>query len=145
MATNYIDVAFHGSSFPATYVVPGAIRALGQTDTSNMIAGNILANLGDTEISGTFTALGNAVVIPIGFNPTKVEVVNWTDGKRHTWMLGAPATKTLLETSTPTIGVDATSLIVVSPADGTPGSNGSITLAATLAVNAKVLGFYING
>ena len=158
MTTNYIDVAFHGATFPATYTVPGALRALGVTATTNMIAASILADLEDDEITGTFTALGNVVTIPIGFNPTKVVVFNWTDGIKVEWAYGAPATNTLktITNAATVVGagggtvpadelLDTNSLIVVTPADGTPGSNGSVSLAAALAVNTKVLSFRIEG
>ena len=145
MTTNYIDVAFHGSAFPATYTVPGSLRALGNTDTTNLIVGNVTADLEDDEITGHFTGQGNAVVIPVGFNPAWVRVINWTDGKTYEWMLGAPATDVTLETSTTDVAVDTNSLIVVTPADGTPGSNGSVTFAEALAVSAKVISFRIEG
>jgi hypothetical protein len=158
MTTNYIDVAFHGSAFPATYTVPGALRAIGVTTTTNMLAASIMADLEDDEINGTFTALGNDITIPIGFNPTKIEVWNWTDGIKVEWAYGAPATKTIktITNAATVVGAgggtvpadeleDANSLIVVTTSDGTPGSNASVSFAAALAVNAKVLSFRIEG
>ena len=158
MTTNYIDIGFHGSTLPATYIIPGGLRAAGCTDTATLLAGNIMADLEDDDISGYFTGAGNAVVIPIGFNPVRVQVVNWTDGIKAEWLWGAPATDTLKAIANPATVVaagggtvpanvllDANSLIVVTPVDGTPGSNGSVTFAAALAVNAKVLSFRIEG
>ena len=158
MTTNYIDVAFHGSTFPATYVPPAALRVLGITVTTNMLAASVLADLDDDEISGYFTAAGNAVVIPIGFNPTKIEVINWTDGIKWQWAYGAPATNTLKTiTNAATVVsagggtvpadelIDTNSQIVVTTADGTPGNLASVTLGATLAANSKVIGFRIEG
>ena len=158
MTTNYIDVAFHGATFPATYFPPAALRVLGITVTTNMLVGNILADLDDDEISGYFTGAGNATVIPIGFLPTKIEVINWTDGVKWQWAYGAPATNTLktITNAATVVGagggtvpadelIDANSQIVVTASDGTPGNQASITLGSTLAANGKVLSFRIEG
>ena len=158
MTTNYIDIAFHGATLPATYIIPGALRAAGCTDTATLLGGNIVADLEDDDISGYFTAAGNVVSIPVGFNPVRVQVINWTDGIKAEWMWGAPATDTLktLVNAATVVGagggtvpaddvLDTNSLIVVTPTNGVPGSVASVTFAAALAVNTKVLSFRIEG
>ena len=145
MTTNYIDIAFHAAAFPATYTVPGALQALGVTTKTDLLVGNILADLEDDDISGYVTSAGNAIVIPIGFNPVRVKVINWTDGIAWEWMWGAPATDSAKFTTAADLAVDGNSQIVVTTYNGTPGSVASVTLGATLAGTSKVLSFRIEG
>src|SRR5208282_6378828 len=95
--TLFVDVTMHQTSFPATYVVPGVLQALGCTgaaagtttgtasaaspwyvaaDTNNwtLVVGNTVSAL-DGDITGwitvpTLTNVTN-LVIPTGFAPTK--------------------------------------------------------------------------
>lgn len=139
MTTNYIDLAFHGSAFPAAYVVPGVLQALGVTTTTNMLIGNPVLDNDSDVISGYFTGAGNAVVIPIGFAPTKITVTDWTNTVLWEWKYGAPATKTMKN------GVLDTNSQIVVTQDMTSGIGNvcSVTLGATLAANSAVLSFRV--
>lgn len=145
MTTKYIDPAFHGASFPASYVPPGNLQALGCTATSQMLIGNVVSKPGADVLSGYFTSDGSTMVIPVGFAATKIKIINWTDGLQWEWMYGAPATDSIKITdATPAIATDTNSQIVITAdAAGGNGDVASVTLGATLCGSAKVLSYRI--
>ena len=166
-AMNFIDTSIHGASFPATYVAPGVLQFFGVSgtpgsttgtlpttppsgvyggNTYTLLAANIMMTSSIDAITGYFTGNGALTVIPVGFAPTKVVVMNWTDGVEWTWMLGAPATDSAKLTNVPTFGVDTTSAIVVTAdAAGGLGDTAYVALSAAMAITAKVFTFRIDG
>lgn len=159
-----IDCSLHTSSVPATYIAPGALQLLGvaatqgsttgtiptnaalafSADTYTITPGNIIMGNDSDVIAGSFTGTGAAVVIPVGFYPSHIQVVNWTGVIKWEWMAGAPATDTMKTVTAGTETSDTTSAITVT-SDGA-GGNGNVcyvTLSAALAVNAQVISFRI--
>lgn len=160
-----IDVALHTATVPATYVAPGLLQAFGVGatqgsttgtlnstslittyggDTYTVTPGNIVQGPDADVIAGSFAGTGALVVIPVGFSPSKVEVIDWTGVIKWEWMIGAPATDTLKVVTAGTETTDATSAIVVTPdAAGGAGDVCFVTLSAALAVSAHNLSFRI--
>lgn len=137
MTTEVIDIAFHGTSFPSTYIGKGTI------------IGNPLGDFGSSgqRVRGKFTSNGNAVNIPVGFMPARVKVVNTTDGITWEWQTGMPvanSVKTVLGGSL-TSAQDTGSAITASGSvtDGT-GGNGAVLLSATLCGSAKNIAYDIS-
>lgn len=130
MATKTIDLAFHGSTFPATYIGPG-----------NLIGNPVLNRTGDA-VSGYFTGTGDAVNIPVGFAPTKIEVADETNNIVWQWYRGQAAGKVFKQVAAGTETVDTGSAITVA-AD--LAGNAVITLSATLAASAANLIYRIDG
>lgn len=166
-AINIIDASLHVSAFPATYVAPGLLQALGVSatpgstsgtlsanapvgsygpagDTYTLLIGNILQGPDADVIAGNFTGAGNLVVIPVGFAPSNIEVINWTGVIKWQWMAGAPSTDTLKTVTGGTTTADTTSAItVVTDAAGGGGDVCYIVLSAALAVSTDVISFRI--
>lgn len=162
-----VDVSLHNASVPATYVAPGILQAFGVAATQGSTTGTFTATpttliptfVGNTYtvtpagivqgpdadiIAGFLTGTGAAIIIPVGFFPTKVEVINWTGVVKWEWMYGAPATDSLKVVTAGTETTDTGSAIVVTP--DAAGGNGDVcyvVISATLAVNAQVLSFRI--
>lgn len=160
-----VDVSLHNASVPSTYIAPGLLQALGVSatqgsttgtfaagaqipafsgNTYTLTPGNIVQGPDADVIAGFLTGTGAAVIIPIGFFPTKVEVINWTGVIKWEWMYGAPATDSLKVVTAGTETSDTGSAVLVT-AD-TAGGNGDVcyvVISATLAVNAQVLSFRI--
>jgi hypothetical protein len=141
MTTNGIDVTLHGSSFPATYTVPGALQALGFTSTANLLIGNPLFS-DDGDVSGYFTGAGNVVDIPVGTQVAAVTITDVTDNIRWDWYRGMAATNTIKTVAAGTRTVDTTSAISVSTDFA---GNSTITLSAALAANGSLLIYEIEG
>jgi hypothetical protein len=141
MTTNGIDVTFHGSSFPATYIVPGALQVLGFTSTANLLIGNPLFS-DDGDISGYFTGAGNVVDIPVGTEVAAVTITDVTDNIRWDWYRGMAATNTIKTVAAGTRTVDTTSAISVST---DLAGNSTITLSAALAAASSLLIYEIEG
>ena len=164
-AMNFVDPTLHVSSFPATYVAPGLLQWFGVSatpgsttgtlpttpqsgvyggNTYTVLSANVDQNATADCISGYFTGNGNLTVIPIGFAPTWVEIIDWTAGTTWKWMLGAPSTDALKITNAPAVTVDTGSAIVdTADAAGGLGDVTYIALSATLCVNAHVISFRI--
>ena len=143
MTVNAIDTNLHLSAFPATYVVPGYLQALGYTATTNLLIGNPLhTDPGTIRISGYFTGAGNVTQIPIGFQPTSISIIDVTNNIQWDWYRGLPATDVIKTVSTGTRTVDTTSAIVVST---DLSGNTVLTIAAATAANAAVLIYKIDG
>lgn len=159
-----IDPALHVSAVPATYVAPANLQNFGVaatpgSTTGTLAGGNISTYTGDTYtvtpancvlnstadiLSGYFTGTGALAVIPVGFVPTRVKAINWTDGITYEWAFGAPATDTIKNTTSADNAVDTgTAILVTADASGGNGSVTFVTLSATLCVNAKVISFRI--
>ena len=130
MATKTIDLAFHGSTFPATY-----------TGKGDLIGNPVINRTGD-EISGYFTGTGDAVSIPVGFAPNAIEVIDETNVVLWKWRRGLTAGNTVKQVTAGTTTVDTGSAIVVS-AD--LAGNATVTLSATLAASAANLVYRITG
>lgn len=130
MTTNVIDINIHGSAFPSTYI--------GSGDT----LGNPIAVVGGVDrVSGYFTGKGNAVSIPVGFQPTHVKVVDDTNSLVWEWHRGMTATHTIKMTlGTVAAVVDTTTAISVT-VDNT--GNGTVLLSAGLSANAANLVYEI--
>ena len=106
MTTDVIDVTFHGSAFPATYVGDGTI------------IGSPYYNDGAELLTLNFTSDGNAVSIPVGFQPQEIEVIDVTDLTTWQWNRGLAATNTLKTVAAGTMTLDATSAVSVATFDG---------------------------
>ena len=141
MTINAIDITFHGSSFPATYIVPGPLQALGFTTSTNLLIGNPLYS-DDGDISGYFTGVGNVVDIPVGTQVAAVTIVDITDNIRWDWYRGLPATNTVKTVAAGTRTIDTTSAISVSTDFA---GNSTITLSAALAASGSLLIYEIEG
>ena len=133
MTTEVIDVAFHGTSFPATYIGPGTIIG------NPVVAASVVERL-----HGYFTSNGNAVSIKPGFRPLLIKVVNTTDGLVWEWQYGMPAAnsiKTTLGGSLASVQDTSSQLALV---DGGAGVF-TLTLGATLCGTAKNITYCISG
>lgn len=102
-ACSIVDPTIHGTTFPATYVAPGALQNLGVGSTVGSTSGTLNANApsslfvaadtgntytliaancrsigsgGGGGICGSFTQAASAVdvFVPVGFYPTKIEL-----------------------------------------------------------------------
>ena len=128
MTTSIIDTSLHTSSIPATYTGPGTL------------VGNPVSKNETSGVAGFFTSNGNAVQINVGFVPTRVKIVNTTDGITWEWQTGMPTTNSvkILLGGSPTLTQDTGSAIVVagSISNGT-GGIGTVTLSTTLCGTAK--------
>ena len=131
MATKYIDINLHASSFPATY-----------TGVGTLIGNPLVTDPGTERISGYFTGTGDAVIIPLGTQPTHISVVDVTGNIVWEWYRGLAATNTLKNVAAGTRTVDATSALVVSV---DLAGNGTLTIAAAVAVNTNLLIYSIEG
>ena len=104
MTTNVIDINIHGSSFPATY-----------TGSGDTIGNPVLTVAGVSRVSGYFTGKGNAVNIPVGFQPTYVCVADETNVIIWEWYRGQASThawKTVTAgTKTVDMGLDGGQLV----------------------------------
>jgi hypothetical protein len=130
MTTDVIDLTFHGSSFPTTYIGVG-------TKVGNPLS----AVSNPPRISGYFTGAGNVVSIPVGFQPSHVRIVDETDVIIWDWYKGLAATHTIKQVTAGTTTVDTTSAILVST---DLAGNCTITLTAALAVNAANICYVID-
>lgn len=174
---DFIDVSFHNATFPATYQPPGLLLALGlqigganagsSYTTASMISGPFAPSSGNTSvgvvlpgliaqgpgadvIAGTFPAAGNVTVIPVGFFPTKIEIIDWTGVVKWEWLYGAPAATApasdILKTvtgGTETVDSSDNAITIVADAAGGNGDVCYILLAAAVAVSGHTLSFRI--
>ena len=131
MATKYIDINLHGTSFPATY-----------TGSGTLIGNPIATNPGTERISGYFTGTGDAVVIALGTQPTHVVVADVTGNIVWEWFRGLAATNVFKDVAAGTRTVDTGSALVVSV---DLAGNASLTIAAAVAVNGNLLIYSIEG
>lgn len=129
MTTDVIDTNFHGASFPSTYVGGGTL--IGNPKHSDV------AKL----TTGYFTSGGNAVSIPLGFEPQHVEMFDVTDNIRYEWFRGIPANDTVKQVAAGTTTVDTGSVEVVSTFDG----RSTVTLSAAAASTSKLWLYKIIG
>lgn len=136
MATEIIDTAFHGTSFPTGYIGKGTI-------IGNPVNSPAASAQG---VSGFFTSNGNPVQINNGFVATRVRLVNSTDGITWEWQYGMPAANSVKNVlgGSPTSTQDTSSQISTtgSVTDGT-GGGGTVTLGATLCGTAKRINYFI--
>lgn len=131
MTTSVIDVTLHGSSFPATYIGDGTL------------IGNPLLSLdGVIAITGYFTGPGNAVSIPLGFQPTYIIVADETNVITWEWFRGQAAGHCWKSVAAGTMTIDTTSEISVST---DAAGNTTVTLGATLAASSANLSYRIEG
>lgn len=130
MATKTIDLAFHGSTFPTTYVGKGDL------------VGNPVLNRSGDIVSGYFTGTGDAVNIPVGFAPAKIEIVDETNVVLWKWYRGMTAGNTVKQVTAGTTTVDTGSAITVTT---DYAGNGTVALSATLAASAANLIYRIEG
>ena len=170
--TLFVDPTIHGSAFPATYVVPGSLQALGctgaspgsstgtasaaspwyvaaDTNTWTLVAANCVSFGGgaDDGIAGyltvpTLTNVTN-LIIPVGFAPSHIHVIDWTNYVEYEWFLGAPSTKTLKRSASSTYNsVDGNTIITfTADADGGVGNTGYITILTSIFTAADVVSF----
>lgn len=124
MTTDVFDITLHNSSFPSTYLGDGTVIA-------NPKASDPAASL-----SLYWTGSGNAVSIPLGDEPLRIDIYDSTDNISWSWQRGMAATKTLKSVAAGTQTLDTTSAIVVTAGDGTKG-NFTISLSAALNVSAS--------
>ena len=165
--TNFIDPSLHIATFPATYVPPGLLANLGVSaggtvatssyttastmtsgpysgNTGVVIPGNVIQGPDADHISGNFTGAGNIVVIPVGFFPSNIEIIDWTGVIKWQWMAGAPATDTLKVVTAGTETADTTTGIsVVADKAGGSGDVCYVVLTAALAVSTHVISFRV--
>jgi hypothetical protein len=87
---------------------------------------------------GSFTGAGAVVTLTLGFVPATVEIFNSTDAIAWTKFYDMAATITKKVAAAGTQTADANSLIVIN-------SDGTVTISATLAVNAKVFSWVARG
>jgi hypothetical protein len=139
----------------STSAVSGAVAAtFASPFTSNPLAGNSFnLVLGNTFLNGTADLLAgyftvptgaNQTIIPVGFAPTKVTVIDWTTFAEFTWMYGAPATDTKKELATPAISVNTGSAIVdTADYSGGFGDVTYVSLASGIFTAADVVSFRI--
>jgi len=111
-------------------------------DTFTITPGNCIQDLEDDELSGYITGAGAAIIIPVGFQPTKVEVIDWTGVVKWEWMRGAPSTDALKVVTAGTETADTGSAITVTT---DLAGNCVVALSATLAVSTHVMSFRIEG
>ena len=143
MTVNAIDTSLHLSAFPATYVIPGPLQALGFTATTNLLIGNpVTTDPGTIRVSGYFAGAGNVTQIPIGFQPTSISIIDVTNNIQWDWYRGLPATNTIKTVAGGTRTVDATSAIVVTT---DLSGNPVVSIAAATAANAATLIYKIDG
>lgn len=126
-----IDTALHTTTFPAGYTGPGTL--IGNPKHSSVAK----------EMSIFFTSTGNAVAIPLGFEPLRIKVVNDTDGVTWEWFRGMAATHSIKNTSATDTADDTTSGIVVS-GDFAHG-NCLLTISAAAAGSAKTIAVNVAG
>jgi hypothetical protein len=132
--TAVIDITFHGSAFPTTYIGDGTL------------IGNPLNSANG--VSGYFTGAAAAVSIPLGFQPCEVQVVDETNVIVWKWFRGLAATHTLKQIAGSsgadviTSTVDTGSAIVVVTDNS---GNSTVTLSATLAASSANLIYKITG
>ena len=159
MIIDYIDPAFHGSSFPATYVAPGNLQALGVAATQGApaaaaslpatspqyVAGDTntytlraasarQSSGGDLTLSvAAATASLNFAVIPVGFFPSKIEVL-YNNAVLYQWFAGSTDIFILtVSGNTVTVAANGTGYVqVTADAAGGDGSVCYITLGATI-------------
>ena len=86
---------------------------------------------------GGFTGDGGACTITVGFKPMHVKLFNETDAIQHEWLKGMAATKSIKTAAAGTVTADTGSLIV-------DNGDGTITIAAAAAVNAKVYTYIVS-
>jgi hypothetical protein len=130
MTTDVIDLTFHGSSFPTTYI--GVGTKVGNPQSAVAVP---------STISGYFTGAGNVVSIPVGFQPSHVQIINETDNIQWDWFRGLAATHTIKQVAAGTTTVDTTTAIAVST---DLAGNCTITLTAALAVNSSNIIYVID-
>ena len=173
--TLFVDPAFHGSTFPTTYVVPGVLQALGctgaapgtttgtasaaspwyvaaDTNTWTLVAANCVSFGGgmDDGIAGyltvpTLTNITN-LIIPVGFSPSHVHVIDWTNYVEYEYFLGAPATDTIKRFASSTYNAVDTNTIIAFTADaaGGVGNTGYLTIKTSIFTAADVASFRIS-
>jgi len=124
-----IDVNIHGSSFPGTYVGSGTL------------IGNVRSSDVTRTLTGYFTSDGNAVDIPVGFDPHCVEFFDVTDVTDYCWQRGLPAGDTIKTVTAGTMTVDTGSVIVDTAFDG----RSTVSLSAAAASTSKLWIFKITG
>lgn len=139
MTTSIIDTAFHGTSFPAGSIYTGP---------GTLIGNPINSPEGSAQgVSGFFTSNGNAIQINVGFVPTRVEIVNTTDGITWMWEFGMPAAnsvKTTLGGSFASVQDTGSAITVTGSVTDGSGGIGTVTLSATLAGTAKNITYKVN-
>lgn len=123
MPTDVIDTALHLPAFPTAYAGPGTL-----------IGNPVQANNGRV-LSCFFTSDGNPVVVPLGFLPVYIKIVNDTDGIAWEWIRGLAATHSTKLTGAADLAVDTTGAVVVS--GDTLDGNMLVTLSAALCGTAK--------
>ena len=124
-----IDINIHGSAFPGTYIGNGTL--LGNSRYSDVAR----------VVTGYFTSDGNAVDIPLGFEPQHVEFIDVTDVVIYDWQRGLPAGDTIKTVTAGTTTVDTGSVEVVSTFDG----RSTVSLSAAAASTAKLWLYKIIG
>lgn len=160
-----VDPTLNGSAVNSNYTTPGSLLNLGvpvgqapgsttgtlgstggvttySGDTYTIVAANAIYDPTSNVAAGFLTATGALIILPIGFQPTKVEVIDWTGVIKWEWMLGAPATDTLKVVTAGTETADTTSGITVTT---DKAGNCIVALTAALAVSTHVLSFRIEG
>lgn len=130
MAINVIDTAFHGSSFPTSYIGPGTL--IGNIRN----AASVL-----NQTCGNYTSNGNQTQIKLGFRPTKVKFFNLTDNTVWEWASGFGATQAIKSVAGTTT-VDVTTAFTFT--DGGSG-NWTLTTSAALEGTGKAMVFSIEG
>jgi hypothetical protein len=142
MSNDVIDCAFHGTSFPATYIGPGTI------------VGNVKNSLNsDSKIYGYFTSAGNITELRCGFPPRRVKLINTTDGLIWEWHYGMPAANSIknLLGGSPTSTQDTGSAITIKGdqasgrVQGQDSNVASVFLSAATVGTAKNIAFEIEG
>lgn len=87
---------------------------------------------------GGFTGDGTATVVTTGFKPRHVVVFNSTDALKWEWWKGMAATITIKTVTAGTQTADNTTAIL-------DNDDGTFTLTAALAANAKVISWIAYG
>ena len=131
MTTKYIDINLHASSFPATY-----------TGVGTLIGNPLITDPGTERISGYFTGTGDAVIIPLGTQPTHILVADVTDNIIWEWFRGMAATNVFKDVAAGTRTVDTGSALVVSV---DLAGNATLTIAAAVAVSSSLIIYSIEG
>lgn len=161
-----IDPTLNGTTVNPNYTTPGSLLNLGVPmgqapgsttgtlvakgsaittyvgDTYTIIAANTIQDLTRPMVAGVFTGSGNITILPAGFQPTKIEAIDWTGVVKWEWMLGAPATDSLKVVTAGTETADTGSGITVTT---DLAGNCIVAFAAALAVSTHVVSFRIEG
>ncbi len=168
-----VDPAIHKTSFPATYVAPGNLQAMGVSATQGSTTGSvnqsaaapISASGSDTYtliaadcrqigpggaggIAGGFTQAGSAVAvfIPVGFYPTKIELnvgLTTTEVGFYQWMHGMGVYTISSLVAADEAEYTTNGIVVVADAAGGDGNVCYVKFPAALVVASQVCSFRI--